>query len=87
MHRSLAIATAALLVASCAAQPWTPVVDTYRDSRAQYLSRDMEECRYLALQASGLAPQQGVMGAVTGGLVGGPPARRSVPHSAIRSAA
>lgn len=72
MHRSLVTATvAALLIAGCAAQqPWTPVVDTYRDSRAQYLGRDMEECRGLALQASGLAPQQGVVGAIMGGLVG-----------------
>jgi len=72
MHRWLVTATATvLLLAGCAAQrPWTPVVDTYRDSRAQYLRRDLEECRNLALQASGYAPEQGVLGALGGGLIG-----------------
>jgi len=70
MHRSLVPATL-LLVAGCATQrPWTPVVDTYRDSHAQYLAQDMEECRELALQASGYAPQQGALGGVVGGLAG-----------------
>jgi outer membrane lipoprotein SlyB len=60
-----------MLVSACATQqPWTPTVDTYGSSRAQYVSRDMEECRNLAFQVSGHAPDQAVRGAVTGGLVG-----------------
>jgi len=51
-------------------QPWTPTVDTYGSSRSQYVSRDMEECRRLAYQASGDAGAAGAQGAVTGGLVG-----------------
>jgi uncharacterized protein YcfJ len=63
--------TLALLCAGCATQrPWTPTVDTFGSSNAQFVSRDMEECRNLALQASGHAPEQAVRGAVTGGLVG-----------------
>jgi outer membrane lipoprotein SlyB len=57
--------------AACATtQPWTPVVDTYGSSRAQYVDRDMNECRQLAFQVSGHAPHQAVRGAVTGGAVG-----------------
>lgn len=72
MYRSsVTLMAAVMLVSGCAAQrPWTPVVDTYRDSHAQYMSRDLEECRYLALQASGYAPEQGVVGALGGGLIG-----------------
>jgi len=63
--------TLALLCAGCATQrPWTPTVDTFNNSNTQFVSRDMEECRNLALQASGSAPDQAVRGAVTGGLVG-----------------
>lgn len=69
-----------LLVGSCLAmcaigcktqQPWRPTVDTFNNQgRNQYVSRDMEECRQLALQVSGSAPQQAVRGAALGGLVG-----------------
>lgn len=63
--------TLTLLCAGCATQrPWTPTVDTFGSSNAQYVSRDTEECRQLALQASGNAPTEAVRGAVTGGLVG-----------------
>ena len=59
------------LSSACVSQTqWTPTVDTYGSSRAQYVNRDMEECRQLAFQVSGSAPQQAVQGAVTGGLVG-----------------
>jgi outer membrane lipoprotein SlyB len=51
-------------------QPWSPTVDTYGSSRAQYVSRDTEECRHLALQVSGSAPEQAARGAVMGGLIG-----------------
>ena len=73
MKRSLAAGTMLLLVfgAGCKTQqPWRPTVDTYGSSRAQYVHRDMEECRQLAVQVSGAAPQQAVQGAVAGGLVG-----------------
>lgn len=49
---------------------WTPTVDTYGNSRAQYLSRDMEECRALALRASGSTSEQATESAVTRGLLG-----------------
>ena len=51
-------------------QPWTPTVDTFGSERNQYLSRDTEQCRALALQVSGSAPNEAARGAVTGGLVG-----------------
>jgi outer membrane lipoprotein SlyB len=72
MRRSLvAYAGLLILLAGCATQqPWRPTVDTYGSSRAQYVHRDMEECRELALQVSGDARQQAATGAVTGGLVG-----------------
>jgi outer membrane lipoprotein SlyB len=57
--------------AGCATQqPWRPTVDTFQSSNNQYVSRDLEECRQLALQVSGNATNQAVGGAVTGGLVG-----------------
>ena len=38
------------LLAGCETQSqWSPTVDTYGNSRAQYLSQDMEECRALEL--------------------------------------
>jgi hypothetical protein len=61
----------ALASAGCVTtQPWTPTVDTYGSSRAQYVSRDLEECRRLARGASGSAPGEAARGAVLGGLVG-----------------
>ncbi len=72
MKRSLAASTAlVMLCAGCAAQqPWRPTVDTYGSSRAQYVSRDTEECRNLAFQVSGNSTNEAARGAVTGGLVG-----------------
>ena len=72
MKRSMAAGTMLLLICGgCATQqPWRPTVDTFGSDRSQYVSRDMEECRQLALQVSGSAPQQAVQGAATGGLVG-----------------
>src|SRR5262245_52232893 len=64
---------AAMLAAGCASptqQTWTPTVDTYNNSRAQFLSQDTAECRELASRASGSAGEEAVRGAVTGGLVG-----------------
>lgn len=65
------VTATAVLVGGCASRSsWTPTVDTYGNSRAQYLSRDMEECRLLAERASGGGGSEAVGGAVTGGLVG-----------------
>lgn len=60
-----------VVVAGCAAQnTWSPTIDTFGNSRAQYTSRDMEECRALARQASGSAGGEAARAAVTGGAVG-----------------
>ena len=60
-----------LFATACAAQSgWTPTVDTFGSSRAQYLPRDQAECRELARQTSGGTGGSAVRGAVTGGAVG-----------------
>jgi len=56
--------------AALAQSNWTPTVDTYGSSRAQYLSRDQWECRELAMGTSGTRSGSAVGGAVRGGLVG-----------------
>lgn len=61
----------AMLLAGCVSQStWSPVVDTYGDNRAQYVTRDTEECRALAMQASGSTTRQTGEGALIGGLLG-----------------
>src|SRR5215831_3180035 len=72
MKRSSPVGIALVLFcAGCTTQqPWRPTVDTFNNSNAQNVSRDMEECRQLALQVSGSAPNEALRGAVTGGLVG-----------------
>ncbi len=72
-RRLLSISACLSLLAGCATTSqtqWTPTVDTYGNSRAQYLSRDMEECRALALRTSGTTGEQATQGAVSGGLLG-----------------
>jgi len=49
---------------------WTPTVDTYGNSRAQYLSGDMWECRQLSSQSSGSPAGSAARGALRGGAVG-----------------
>ena len=49
---------------------WTPVVDTYGSERAQYLTRDLEDCRALAQRASGGAVEQTAKGTALGGAIG-----------------
>lgn len=58
--------------AACASAQsnWTPTVDTYGSSRAQYLSRDQWECRELAMQTSGSPGGSAARGALRGGAVG-----------------
>lgn len=73
MRRLLAMSAGALILAGCATKSqtqWTPTVDTYGNSRAQYLSRDTEECRALAMRASGTTSEQATQGAVSSGLLG-----------------
>ena len=73
MQRLLALAAGIALLSGCATTSqttWSPTVDTYGNSRAQYLSRDTEECRALAMSASGRTSEQATQGAVSGGLLG-----------------
>lgn len=73
MQRLLFFLSFVSLVSGCATtsqSTWTPTVDTYGNSRAQYLSRDTEECRALATRASGSTGEQTTQGAVSGGLLG-----------------
>jgi len=61
------------LIAGCATTSqtqWTPTVDTYGNSRAQYLTRDTEECRAIATSASGSIGEQAAEGAASGALLG-----------------
>jgi hypothetical protein len=65
------VALQLLFSVACAAQSgWSPTVDTFGSSRAQYLSRDKGECRELAQQAGGSTGGSAARGAVQGGLVG-----------------
>jgi hypothetical protein len=72
MTRPVLLGLAVVLLASgCSTQTtWTPTVDTYGDSRAQYVTRDMEECRALARQAAGDTAGEAGKGAAVGGLIG-----------------
>ena len=73
MNRFLSLSTALMIVSGCATSSqtqWTPTVDTYGNSRAQYLTRDTEECRSLAMRASGSTREQATQAAVSRGLVG-----------------
>ncbi len=59
------------LLAGCeSTSQWSPTVDTYGNSRAQYLSQDMEECRALARSASGDTTEETVRGAGFGAMAG-----------------
>lgn len=72
-RRLLALSATIALLAGCATTSqtqWTPTVDTYGNSRAQYLSRDTEECRALAMRTSGTTSEQTTRGAASGGLLG-----------------
>jgi outer membrane lipoprotein SlyB len=72
-RRLLVLSAGITLLAGCATTSqtqWTPTVDTYGNSRAQYLSRDMEECRALATRASGSTSEQAAHGAMSTGLLG-----------------
>jgi outer membrane lipoprotein SlyB len=71
MKRLLAAGCLVLLAPTAVwASTWRPVIDTYGSSRAQFVYRDLEQCRQLALQAGGDRVGEGARGAVRGGLVG-----------------
>lgn len=73
MRRLLsAVAVPLILGATCAGAQsnWTPTVDTFGSSRAQYLSRDQWECREFAMQTSGSPTGSAARGALRGGAVG-----------------
>ncbi len=73
MKRLFVSVLCALAIAGCTTTSqtqWSPTVDTYGNSRAQYLTRDTEECRALAMQASGPTNQQAAQAAVMQGLLG-----------------
>ncbi len=59
------------MLTGCVSQStWSPVVDTYGDARAQYVAQDTEQCRALAMQASGSTTRQTAEGSLFGGLLG-----------------
>jgi outer membrane lipoprotein SlyB len=61
------------LLHGCASMSnYTPIVDTFGDSRVQYISADMQECKQLAQQASVAkdALSYGLAGGVAGGAGG-----------------
>ena len=73
MTRFLGLSAALVILTGCATTDqtqWTPTVDTYGSSRAQFLTRDTEECRALAMRASGSTREQAAQSAVSQGLVG-----------------
>ena len=68
---ALTLGLCVAMLSGCVSQTqWTPTVDTYGSSRAQFVTRDTQECRSLALQTSGGSTEQAARGAVAGGLLG-----------------
>ena len=68
---ALALGLALATLSGCVNQAqWSPTVDTYGNSRAQFTTRDTEDCRQLAMRSAGNSTQQATQGAVTGGLLG-----------------
>src|SRR5262245_17197552 len=71
MRYVLSLGLSLMTLSACVSQStWTPAVDTYGSSRAQFVTRDQQECRQLAMQASGSTTGQAAQGAVAGGLLG-----------------
>lgn len=65
-----ALAGVAILGGCAPTTDWQPSVDTYGNSRAQYLSRDLDECRAIAESSISDAGEQTAMGATFGGVAG-----------------
>ena len=60
-----------LMVSACASQTgWQPTVDPYGDPNAYRINQDTEECRQLALSASGGTAKETATGALIGGAIG-----------------
>src|SRR5262249_60051443 len=71
MRIALVLGLFATALSACVSQSqWTPTIDTYGSSRAQYVTRDQAECRQLAMQVSGSSTGQAAQGALAGGLLG-----------------
>ena len=73
MNKILSVSTicCSLFFSACATQTgWSPTVDPYGDPNTYRLSQDYDECRQLALQASGGIVKQTATGTVIGGLIG-----------------
>src|SRR4029453_17174953 len=71
MRHALSLGLSLMTLSACVSQSqWTPTVDTYGSSRAQFVTRDQQECRQLAMQTSGSSTGQAAQGAVVGGLLG-----------------
>jgi len=73
MNKSLKLSliSCSLFLTACASQTsWTPTVDPYGDPNAYRLNQDLDECRQLALQASGGTAKESATGAFVGGLIG-----------------
>ena len=69
--QAVTLGLALTTLSACVSQSqWTPTVDTFGSSRAQYVTRDQQECRQLAMQVSGSSTGQAAQGAVAGGLLG-----------------
>ncbi len=71
MGRWCGVVVCCALAVGCATRStWTPVVDTYGSERAQFLTRDTEECRALAQRSAGGAAAETTQGAAIGGALG-----------------
>lgn len=73
-HNALLIAALVAALSGCAQTTgYRPVVDTYGDPRAAFLSQDSYECQQLASENSGAAKgaaTDGLAGALLGGAAG-----------------
>jgi uncharacterized protein YcfJ len=68
---ALTLGLCVVTLSGCVSQSqWSPTVDTFGSSRAQYVNSDTQECRSLANQSSGNTTQNAARGAVGGGLLG-----------------
>ncbi|MGH8604766.1 MAG: hypothetical protein ACREXR_18865, partial [Gammaproteobacteria bacterium] len=57
-HTLIGFSLVAFLTGCAAQSGWAPTVDTYGDTRAQYISADTAECQALAQRAAGSAPEE-----------------------------
>lgn len=69
--RAFALGLCVVTLSGCVSQSqWSPTVDTFGNSRAQFVNSDTQECRSLAMQSSGGTTEQAARGAIGGGLLG-----------------